>query len=180
MSPPSRSRAGEQQQQQPRRRQQHRRPASTEEAKTKDNNLGDEFDVVESDPDIVSSSSSDEDSTPEAEAKTLDKKEPAKDDEDDETADIGSFASANLSEGSPEMAERMRKIRSIRISFGDALSCLDMGMLKTFCLIMSAFFGTGAALSLLFLIGVYFFHEDLWYEYFPVPDSGFVQHRDEL
>ena len=69
------------------------------------------------------------------------------------------------------MQERVAKIEAHKLSFADFLSSLDYDMLKLFVKSMLAYLFASVILSLIFLVCVYFFNEDLWYEYFPVSDD---------
>ncbi len=110
--------------------------------------LEEEFDIVEEEPDQISSSS--------------------ESGEENGQEEVDSSLVPN-SEETPE--ERVRRIESVQLSFRDFLSCLDYNMLGLFALSMIAFFTFGLLLSLVLLSGVFFFNEDLWYEYFPVSDE---------
>lgn len=107
--------------------------------------LEEEFQVIEEDPDSVSCSS---------------------DSEEERLIQNGGAV-----EDSEEMLERVRKIESLPIGFKDFLSTLDFQMLGLFVKCMLGFFFASLILSLIFLIFVFFFNEDLWFEYFPVSDD---------
>jgi len=76
-----------------------------------------------------------------------------------------------LQEGSVEMEERLRLIRQQKLTFRDYMEALDWDMLKLFFVCVFAFLLTGFLLTLVILVIIYFTSEDLWYEYFPVPEN---------
>lgn len=134
----------------------------------KQKTLDDEFDIVEEDPDLVESTT-DEDSDTEIETSPMSSKNSkgkgAKPRQDGD--DFPRFMPrANETEG--EQRKRIAKLESTRIGISDWYNCLDFEMLNLFWKSMFGFFFVGLVFSLVFLSMVYFFNEDLWYEYFPV------------
>lgn len=128
--------------------------------------VDEEFDVVESDPDQVTDSESENDENPNTDPRRRSLKVPRK----------------SLAEGSDEMKERLRKLSCIQLTWKDYVSTLDFYMLGLFFKGMFLFFFIGFLLFLLSMVVIYYCNKDLWYEYFPVDDDEeeFLVFRDEF
>ena len=123
-----------------------------------DNTFDEDFDVVESDPDSVSS-------------------------EDSENAEIDNFdAVKEISEKAKEekrIQERLKKIQSTKVGLREFLQCFDYRMLGLFFKTIFAYLICASILCSIYLIVIYFFNKALWHEYFPVEDLS-ADIKDEL
>jgi len=137
-----------------------------------------DFDVVESSADEVSSSEDEEDTPNMSEAKKEEKDalEVPKDGEERRLS-VGKVV-LGLKDGSPEVEERLRLIRAQKLTFADYMESLDWDMLKLMFVTLSTFFGVSFLLFLLYLAVVYFVSEDLWYYYFPLMDDFTYYHHE--
>ena len=127
--------------------------------------LEDEFDIVEEDPDLVDSTTEDDSDTEVEPSPKPVKGKVTKPRQDGN--DVPRFI-PSPQESEAEQRKRIARLESTKIGIRDWYNCLDFDMLRLFWKSMFAFFFLGLVISLVFLVFVYFFNEDLWYEYFPV------------
>lgn len=121
-----------------------------------------EFEILESEPDSYSETSSgDSGSESEHSDQPLSPKEAAKEQK--------------------KAQDKEQEIEKVEVGFKEFLACLDKRMLGYFFKSLILFFTFGIIIWIIFLIGVYFLSEDLWYQYFPVDDdSNVVKAKIEL
>ena len=133
--------------------------------------MEEEFDVVEEEPDEVSTTSDElelsKNDTDNKVWKDLPKKDAFFVDKELSGYKLGQIGRINTLESK----ERVAKIQSVKLTVWDYFSVLDYEMLGLFFQCMIGFFISGLFLSLIYLTYVYFFNEDIWYEYFPVEDD---------
>jgi len=130
--------------------------------KTNSNTLEDEFDVVESDADSISS------------------------DENSENSEIYNKIESvkEISEKAKEekrLQERLEKIKNTKVSIKDFFqTALDWHMLGLFFKTILAYFLCVTFLCIIYLVLIYFFNKAMWYEYFPIEDLSDDIMKDEL
>ena len=120
----------------------------------------DEFDIIESDPDSVTSDSSEE-SAPEDEV--LNKRKKFQNQKP---------PSLSPEEKSVNAFKKERIIEQTHVGFKEYCSALDWRMLGYFFKSLLGFFACGLILGLIHLVITFAFNEDLWYEYFPIDDDS--------
>jgi len=121
--------------------------------------LDDEFDIVESDADTISS------------------------DENSENSEIDKFDTVkDISEKAKEerrIQERLKKIQETQIGIKEFLQCLDYHMLGVFFKTIFAYIFCASILCIIYLVFIYNFNKAMWHEYFPVEDLS-ADIKDEL
>jgi len=130
--------------------------------KTNSNTLDEEFDVVESDADSISS------------------------DENSENSEIYTKIESvkEISEKAKEekrLQERLEKIKNTKVSIKDFfVTALDWHMLGLFFKTILAYLLCVTILCIIYLILIYFFNKAMWYEYFPIEDYSDDIMKEEL
>ena len=109
-----------------------------------------EFDIIESEPDSVSSSSEEE--------QEVAKKVPEKP------------VSKPRELTKKEQEERLKKISEVKIGFKEFLQVLDYRMLGIFFKSIIYYFIFAFFMCGIYLICIYNFNQAMWHEYFPVQD----------
>ena len=112
--------------------------------------------MIESEPDIVSSSSDEEvvkklPEKPKDSKKQLTKK---------------------------EQEERLKQISQVKIGFKEYLQVLDYRMLGIFFKSIFYYFIFSFFLCGLYLLGIYHFNKAMWYEYFPIQDLSDITENE--
>lgn len=112
----------------------------------------DEFEVVESEPDSVTDSSSE-------------------DGDENSQQDLDFMLSPTDANDEAQVRERVRRISEVKIGPKEFCQAIDWYMVKIFWQSIGLFLAVVFVATIIYLTLVYKYSEDTWYEFFPVSDD---------